>query len=160
MSVMARGCGIVLLLVLTLMGGLATDAPAQDDKLRTYNKNPIIISGQIRLAREQEQRAMELIAAAAGDPATLEQTKAIVYDAYVLIRAAIGGVRMVQGNSKFPDPTLPIQIDLMEKARADLRYCLTDLDRFGRGQIERLEPARAYLESSMTTLNSVALLLP
>src|SRR5207248_7959731 len=84
MSVMARGCGIVLLLVLTLMGGLATDAPAQDDKLRTYNKNPIIISGQIRLAREHEQRAMELIGAAAGDPATLEQTKAIVYDAYVL----------------------------------------------------------------------------
>ena len=34
------------------------------------------------------------------------------------------------------------------------------LDRFGRGQTERLETARAYLESSMTTLNSVALLLP
>ena len=51
------------------------------------------------------------------DSATLEKTKAIVYDAYVLIRVAIGGVRMAQG-AKFPDPLLSIQIDLMEKARA------------------------------------------
>ncbi len=157
---MARVCGIVLVLVLTLIAGLAVDAPAQDAKFRTYNKNPIVISGQIRLAREQEQRAMELIASAAGDPTTLEKTKATVYDAYVLIRAALGGVRMAQGNSKFPDPTLPIQIDLMEKARFDLRQYMTDLDRVRMGQIKYLETARASLESSMATLNSVALLLP
>jgi hypothetical protein len=159
MSAGARVCGIVLVLVLTVIAGLAVEAPAQDAKFRTYNKNPIVISGQIRLAREQEQRAMELIAAAAGDPATLEKTKATVYDAYVLIRAAIGGVRM-QRDSKFPDPMLPAQIDLMEKARVDLRNCLADLDRVRLGQIKHLETARASLESSMATLNSVALLLP
>jgi hypothetical protein len=157
MSAMARVCGIVL--VLTLIAGLAVDARAQDSKFRTYNANPIIISGQIRLAREQEQRAMELIAAAGGDPAALEKTTATVYDAYVLIRFAIGGVVRAQG-SKFPDPMLPIQNDLMEKARADLRSCLTDLDRVRRGDLTRLEPARAYLESSMVTLNSLVLLLP
>ena len=103
---------------------------------------------------------MELIGAAAGDTATLDQTKAIVYDAYVLIRAALGGVRSLQRDSKFPDPMLPAQIDLMEKARFDLRQCMTDLDRVRLGQIKRLETARASLESSMATLNSVALLLP
>jgi len=160
MSVMARGCGSVLILVLTLIVGLAVDAPAQDAKFRAYNKNPIIISAQIRLAREQEQRAMELIAAAAGDTATLDQTKAIVYDAYVFTRAALGGIRSVQRDSKFPDPLLPAQIDLMEKAGFDLRQCMTDLDRVRIGQIKRLETARASLESSMAILSSVALLLP
>jgi len=152
-------CGIVLVLVLTLIAGLDVDALAQDSTFRTYNASPIVISGQIRLAREQEQRAMELIASAAGDPATLEKTKAIVYDAYVLIRFAIGGVQRAQG-SKFPDPMLATQLDLMEKARGDLRQCLQDLERVRAGQIKRLENARAYIESSMATLNSVALLLP
>ncbi len=159
MNALARGCGSVLVLVLTLISGLAVDALAQDAKLRTYNRNPVVISSQIHLAREQEQRAMELIAAGAEDPATLEKTKAIVYDAYVLIRVAIGGVRMAQG-AKFPDPLLPIQIDLMEKARAELRQCMADLDRARFGQVKRLENARAWLESSMANLNSLVLLLP
>ena len=148
------------IIALTLITSLPSKALTQDTKFRAYNADPIVISSQIRLALQHEQRAMELIADAAASPEKMALTKATVYEAYVLVRFAVGGVRQAQSKRKFPDPTLPTQIELMEKARADLRQCLTDLERVGTGQVNRLEHARGYLESSITTLDSVTVYLP
>lgn len=135
-------------------------ASAQDSALRTYNANPLIISGQIRLALQREQQAQAILATGSLTTESVPSVRAIVHDGYAMVRFAVGGVRTALGKSRFPDPTLQIQNDLMERARADLRRCMTELDRMAVGQANRFDAANESLRSAIETLLTVQALLP
>jgi hypothetical protein len=156
---MTRAIAALMLFVLGCIAGLPGEATAQDP-LRKYNKNPVMISAQIRLAMEFEARAFELLPTATRSNEDLQITKDTVYEAYKMIRFAIGGVRYAQNHSKFPDPTLEMQDQLMEKARTNLRACLAELNRVGTGRVERLHDAHTVLTESYRTLQDLQVLLP
>jgi hypothetical protein len=129
------------------------------DPLHSYNQSPVVISAQIRLAMDFEERAFQLLSAATRSTDDLKLAKDTVFEAYKMIRFAHGGVRQAQGG-KFPDPTLDLQDRLMERARAKLRVCLTELDRVGVGQVQRLDDAHTVLTESYRILQDLQVLLP
>ena len=156
---MTRQMAAVMLLTLACMPLGFREAHAQDP-LRTYNKSPIVISSQIRLAMELEEQAFTLLGTATRSTDDLRRTRDTVHEAYKMIRFALGGVRRAQNQSKFADPTLELQDQLMEKARTKLRFCIDELNRVGAGRPERLQDAHALLSDSYRTLQDLQLLLP
>jgi hypothetical protein len=155
---MLRLTSAAAVLVLTVLGVIGTgagDSLSGRDPLRRYSTNPIMIAGQIRVAMEFEERAFTLLQQATRSKEDLKIAMDRVYEAYVMIRWALGGVRQIRWNRKYEDPTLDLQLDLMEKGRTELRWCLRELGRVGNGEVAHLETAHAHLLESFRTLQTV-----
>lgn len=151
----------VLLLAALLSAAALGEASAQqqapvDDTLHRTSPNPMVISGQIQLALEREHDAWHLLTSGPLDPESLRDAQALINDSYVLVRFAVNGVWQAKGRSKFPNPLLPVQEDLMEQVRADLRQCLTEL---GRAAGPNLESALTHLRSAMDRLQTLTALV-
>jgi hypothetical protein len=154
-----------------LVGGLicAPVAGAQDSAFLRYNPNPSIIAGQIRLALQRGQQAQTMLATGPLAAESVRAMRAIVYDSYVLARAAQGGVEMAMAHSKFPDPTLPLQRDLIWRARTNLIRCMKALDEWAVGlpnpeyraaNESAANAANESLRSAIQPLENLLVLLP
>ena len=156
---LTSAAAVVVLAVLgvpgTGAGQAVPNAVSRHDPLRRYNGNPIMIAGQIRVAIEFEERAFTLLEHATRSPEDLRIAEDRVLESYVMIRYALGGARRISVDRKFEDPVLDLQIDLMEKARTELRWCLRELARVGVGEVARMETAHGHLMESYRTLQTV-----
>lgn len=150
--------GVLLLVATACLLVAAPRGAAQDTQggFRRYNPNPVVISGQVRLALERQQHALRLLSAGPTSVQEVRDIHAALYDAYVLLRFASGGVRTAKGMTRFPNPLLQMQEDHIDQARADLRQCITEV---GRADGPHVEPALERLNAAIAQVKKVSLLL-
>jgi hypothetical protein len=140
----------------TIGGTDPGDGDVKSLPLGLTSANPRVISAQVRLAVELEQRALERLSNGADD---LPAITKLVYDSYVYVRFAISGAREAKSRSKYGNPLLQLQDDMMEEARGSLRSCLTELGRTEVGAAERTLAAE-YLQAALARLGAVLDLSP
>ncbi len=148
----SRKWNFALSLILCALASCVTRVAAQSDLPLGYiSKNPVIISGQIRLALQREQQALELLATAS-DPDSFAEIYQLVHEGYALVRFAVSGVRQARDSSPYLDPVLQLQEDIMEQVRGALRECMTEVDRARHGQQDRVGLAMNHLTSAVSKL--------
>ena len=151
----------VLLAVLVLAAPISVPAQLRADLPFGYtSSNSAIISQQISLALQFQRRALDLLTGAEASPESIDPIHSLVYDSYVLVRYAVGGVRQVGSRRQFLDPLLQIEDDLMEQARARLRDCMTQLQRIQAGTSEDIALAVDNLTKAITHLETLKGVMP
>lgn len=137
---------------------LAQQAPT--DPFGYTSRNPAIISQQISMALQFDRRALELLASTQATPESAETIRSLVYDSYVLVRYAHSGVVQIGSQTKFVNPVVQIEDDLMEQARGAMLQCIATLDQIRAGASEDLAPATEWLTRAVTQLEALQAVMP
>ncbi len=133
-----------------LVFGVREPAHSQQNPPVPVSGNAWVIASQLRTAVELERRAVEKLT----EPKvfeTLDEVRALMNQAYVLIRAARSGMIEARGAKKFVDPLLDYQIDRTTKA--------WDLARGPVDWTYNAMPRDQYLAAATRNLNAVIAIL-
>lgn len=137
----------------------ATGASAQaNDPLLRFSKDPVVIASQARAALPRTQRAYELLSSSHGVEAIAASVEA-ARAAYRYLRQAQENADVVIRISKYPDPVLVLQKDLMWKVRTHLLKCIDNWGHLNPDNprkiaecLDNLGQALARLEALLATM--------